>query len=63
MSASLEDPNNNMSLFDEIKTLKTQNGGTKCPRIFSDGEYERRLSNLRMHMNKEVRYECTDRKM
>ena len=63
-NAKMSDTNNNTSTtsyektgenFDEIKTLTTQNGGTKCPRIFSDEEYERRLSNLREHMEKEVR--------
>ena len=42
--------------FDEIKTLTTQNGGKKRPRLFSDKEYERRLTNLRIHMEKEVIY-------
>ena len=61
--ASLSEANNNELLpsyqkatinFDEIKTLTTQNGGKKRPRIFSDAEYDRRLSNLREHMKNEV---------
>ena len=61
--ASISEANNNESLpsfqkatinFDEIKTLTTQNGGKKRPRIFSDAEFDRRLSNLREHMKKEV---------
>ena len=40
--------------FEDIKTLRSQNGGKKCPRIFSDAEYERRITNLRRHMEKEV---------
>jgi len=39
--------------FDEIRTLTTQNGGKKRPRIFSDTEFERRVSNVREHMEKE----------
>ena len=61
--ASISEANNNELLpsyqkatinFDEIKTLTTQNGGKKRPRIFSDAEYDRRLSNLREHMKNEV---------
>jgi len=60
--ASISEANNNESLpsfqkatinFDEIKTLTTQNGGKKRPRIFSDAEFDRRLSNLREHMKNE----------
>ena len=61
--ASISEANNNELLpsyqkatinFDEIKTLTTQNGGKKRPRIFSDAEFDRRLSNLREHMKNEV---------
>ena len=61
--ASISEANNNESLpsyqkatinFDEIKTLTTQNGGKKRPRIFSDAEFDRRLSNLREYMKNEV---------
>ena len=61
--ASISEANNNESLpsfqkatinFDEIKTLTTQNGGKKRPRIFSDAEFDRRLSKLREHMKNEV---------
>ena len=41
--------------FDEIKTLTTQNGGKKRPRIFSDAEFDQRLAKLREHMKNEVR--------
>ena len=41
--------------FDEIKTLTTQNGGKKRPRIFSDAEFDRRLAKLREYMKNEVR--------
>ena len=60
---SISEANNNESLpsyqkatinFDEIKTLTTQNGGKKRPRIFSDAEFDRRLSNLREYMKNEV---------
>ena len=60
---SNSEANNNESLpsyqktvinFDEIKTLTTQNGGKKRPRIFSDAEFDRRLSKLRDHMKTEV---------
>ena len=60
---SISESNNNESLpsyqkaiinFDEIKTLTTQNGGEKRPRIFSDDEFDRRLANLRDHMKHEV---------
>ena len=63
MAPSLSEANNNSSLpsiqppiisFDEIQTLTTQNGGKKRPRIFSDKEFERRVSNVREHMEKEV---------
>ena len=62
-SPSISETNNNSSIqsfqqaivkFDEIKTLTTQNGGKKRPRIFSDTEFERRVSNLRHHMESEV---------
>ena len=61
--ASISEAHNNESLpsfqkaninFDEIKTLTTQNGGKKRPRIFSDAEFDRRLSNLREYMKNEV---------
>ena len=60
---SISEANNNESLpsyqkatinFDEIKTLTTQNGGKKRPRIFSDAEFDRRLSKLREYMKNEV---------
>ena len=60
---TISETNNNESLpsyqkpvinFDEIKTLTTQNGGKKRPRIFSDEEFDRRLAKLREHMKKEV---------
>jgi len=62
-SPSISEANNNSSIqsfqqaivkFDEIKTLTTQNGGKKRPRIFSDAEFERRVSNIRQHMESEV---------
>ena len=62
-STTISESNNNESLpsyqkaiinFDEIKTLTTQNGGEKRPRIFSDDEFDRRLANLRDHMKNEV---------
>ena len=62
-TSSISEANNNTSMpsqqtaivnFDEIKTLTTQNGGKKRPRIFSDAEFERRLSNIRDYMEKEV---------
>ena len=64
-SPSISEANNNTSMpsqqtaivnFDEIKTLTTQNGGKKRPRIFSDAEFERRVSNIREYMDKEVKY-------
>ena len=64
-SPSVSEANNNTSMpsqqtaivnFDEIKTLTTQNGGKKRPRIFSDAEFERRVSNIREYMDKEVKY-------
>ena len=63
-SPSVSEANNNTSMpsqqtaivnFDEIKTLTTQNGGKKRPRIFSDAEFERRVSNIREYMDKEVK--------
>ena len=66
-SPSISEANNNSSMqsfqqpvveFDEIKTLTTQNGGKKRPRIFSDAEFERRVSNLRQHMEDEVMIYC-----
>jgi hypothetical protein len=62
-SPSISEANNNISIesfqepiikFDEIQTLTTQNGGKKRPRIFTDVEFERRLSNVRQHMESEV---------
>ena len=67
-SPSVSEANNNTSMpsqqaaivnFDEIKTLTTQNGGKKRPRIFSDAEFERRVSNIREYMDKEVKYPKT----